>query len=297
MNHLVGVDVEVPIASLLSDGEEAAFASFKKNHLAHADADASEAPTWTLSTDSLPASGWRALDDVTLLRFLRADQRGGVFNADASQSRLSQALAWRKRMRLDDATLLPRHNEYAELRVRQWVGLGHESRPVQFERLGDFLTSGNVRAFSDDEWLAHYARDVEHTFEQMRRAAQASGVAVRGYIFCADLEGIGIGILGHLRAVVPLLMLLTKQANVHHSRCTRGYRCALARPAAPASLYAAVLRCTVYTRHTPLLTKQVEAHFPEIVDHVVLFNAPRVFASIFPLVKAFMDPITWLGLG
>tara|TARA_B100000780_G_C20908155_1_gene361533 strand:+ start:326 stop:508 length:183 start_codon:yes stop_codon:yes gene_type:complete len=53
----------------------------------------------------------------------------------------------------------------------------------------------------------------------------------------------------------------------------------------------------------------VEAHFPEIVDHVVLFNAPRIFASIFPLVKAFMDPITaaktevhagvptWLGLG
>ncbi len=36
----------------------------------------------------------------------------------------------------------------------------------------------------------------------------------------------------------------------------------------------------------------MEAHFPEIVDHVVLFNAPRVFASIFPLVRAFMDPIT-----
>eukprot|EP00964_Phaeocystis_antarctica_P048946 scaffold28344_cov64-Phaeocystis_antarctica.AAC.3 len=186
MNHLAGV-VEVPIASLLTDGEEAAFASFKKSHLAHADADASEAPTWTLSTDRLPASGWRALDEMTLLRFLRADQRGGMFNADASQSRLLQALAWRRQMRLDDATLLPRHDEYGELRVRQWVGLGHESRPVQFERLGDFLTSGNVRAFSDDEWLAHYARDVEHTFEQMRRAAQASGVAVRGYIFCADL--------------------------------------------------------------------------------------------------------------
>lgn len=221
MNHLAGV-VEVPIASLLSDGEEAAFASFKKSYLAHADADTSEAPTWTLSADRLPASGWRALDEVTLLRFLRADQRGGVFNAAASQSRLLQALAWRKQMRLDDATLLPRHEEYAELRVRQWVGLGHESRPVQFERLGDFLTSGNVRAFSDDEWLAHYARDVEHTFEQMRGAATSSGVAVRGYIFCADLEGIGIGILGHLRAVVPLLKLLTKQANVCHFRCTRG---------------------------------------------------------------------------
>ena len=46
---------------------------------------------------------------------------------------------------------------------------------------------------------------------------------MRGYIFCADLEGIGLGILGHLRAVVPLLKLLTKQANAAHSRCHRGY--------------------------------------------------------------------------
>ena len=38
---------------------------------------------------------------------------------------------------------------------------------------------------------------------------------MRGYIFCADLEGIGIGILGHLRAVVPLLKLLT---NDNHRR-------------------------------------------------------------------------------
>ena len=41
-----------------------------------------------------------------------------------------------------------------------------------------------------------------------------------------------------------------------------------------------------------MLTKQVEAHFPEIVGNIVIFNAPRVFASLFPMVKAFMDPIT-----
>jgi hypothetical protein len=49
---------------------------------------------------------------------------------------------------------------------------------------------------------------------------------------------------------VPLLMLLTKQANVDHSRCTRGYRCALARPAAPASLYAAVYCAVQYIHAT-----------------------------------------------
>ena len=29
-----------------------------------------------------------------------------------------------------------------------------------------------------------------------------------------------------------------------------------------------------------------------MVGNIVIFNAPRVFASIFPMVKAFMDPIT-----
>ena len=40
------------------------------------------------------------------------------------------------------------------------------------------------------------------------------------------------------------------------------------------------------------LTKEVEAHFPEIVSTIVLINVPRVFSTIFPVVKAFMDPIT-----
>ena len=40
------------------------------------------------------------------------------------------------------------------------------------------------------------------------------------------------------------------------------------------------------------LTTEVEAHFPEIVGHIILFNAPRIVSSIFPMIKAFMDPIT-----
>ena len=28
------------------------------------------------------------------------------------------------------------------------------------------------------------------------------------------------------------------------------------------------------------------------MGNIVIFNAPRIFASVFPMVKAFMDPIT-----
>lgn len=246
MNHLAGLDVPNPG---VKDGEEAALAAFKKEHNAHKDADSSATPTWAIEPDALPESGWRSLDDYTLLRFLRADERGGKFDGVASRERLTRALAWRKEMRLDAtlATPPPRHDEYLELRVRRWVGLDHKARPVQFELLGAFLASGNVRAFAGGEWLAHYARDVEQTFERMREASEKSGTAVCGYLFIADLEGFGLGSVGQLRAVVPLLKLLTKE---------------------------------------------VESHFPEIVDAIVLFNAPRVFATAFPLVKAFMDPIT-----
>ena len=213
MNHLVGLDV--PTARLLKDGEASALAAFRARHDAHADAEAAAEPQWTIEPDGLPPSGWRPLDDCTLLRFLRADRRAGEFNADASQSRLLAALAWRRQLRLDELLAVPppRHDEYMELRVRRWVGVDHEYRPVQFERLGGFLASGNVRAFTPDEWLVHYARDVEETFEKMRGAARASGAPVCGYVFCADLDGVGLGLLGQLRSVVPLLKLLTKEVQ------------------------------------------------------------------------------------
>ena len=215
MNHLAGL--HVPPTPGLKPGEEAALAAFKKEHFAHADADLSATPVWSIEPEALPASGWRSLDDMTLLRFLRADKRDGKYDAEASRARLARALAWRKTMRLD-ATLAappPRHDEYLQLRVRRWVGLDHKARPVQFERLGQFFASGNVRAFDGGAWLTHYARDVEQTFEQMRGASERSGTAVCGYLFIADLDGIGLGLLGHLRTLVPLLKLLTKEVERH----------------------------------------------------------------------------------
>ena len=40
------------------------------------------------------------------------------------------------------------------------------------------------------------------------------------------------------------------------------------------------------------LTKEVESNYPEIAGPIVLFNAPRIFAGAYRLVRPFLDPIT-----
>ena len=246
MNHLVGaLPLANPIEQVITAGEAEPLAKFKAAYMAHADADKAE-PVWTISPESLPESGWRALDDVTLLRFLRADMRKGVFYPETSMARLLHALAWRKRMGSDALLAQPADDAYEHMRIRRWVGFDKQGRPVQFERLGKFLSSGNAKAFTAEEWLAHYARDLETTFEQMRAGSIAKGSAVTNYLFCADFAG-GGGIMWHLGSTVQLLKLLTKE---------------------------------------------VEANFPEMVGNILIFNAPRIFATLFPMVKAFMDPIT-----
>ena len=72
------------------------------------------------------------------------------------------------------------------------------------------MCSGNSKAYTPEEWLAHYARDVARTFAEMRRAAAARGAPTTNYLFCADFGG-GGGVLWHMRDVVPLLKLLTKE--------------------------------------------------------------------------------------
>ena len=231
---------------MISEDEREPFNAFKESYLAHADADMSSRPCWEISPDSLAESGWRSLDDVTLLRFLRADKRKGCFNPEASMQRLLSALAWRKKMRSDELLASAASEEYEGLRVRRWMGIDHSGRPVQFERIGSFLCSGNAKAFSAETWLSHYARDLETTFAQMRAAAAARGAPVVSYLYCGDFAG-GGGVAWHMSTIVPLLKYLARE---------------------------------------------VEAHFPEIVGTIVLFNAPRVFAGLFPMIRAFMDPIT-----
>ena len=80
----------------------------------------------------------------------------------------------------------------------------------------------------------------------MRQASEAASRAVSGFVFCADLAGLG-AIWRHMHNVVPLLKTLTKE---------------------------------------------VESHYPEIAGPIVLFNAPKLFAAAYRLVRPFLDPIT-----
>ena len=59
---------------MLVEGEHEPLVAFKASYMAHADADASAVPTWEIDPSALPDSGWCALDDVTLLRFLRVTE-------------------------------------------------------------------------------------------------------------------------------------------------------------------------------------------------------------------------------
>ena len=128
MNHLVGaLPLANPIEQVITAGEAEPLAKFKAAYMAHADADKAE-PVWTISPESLPESGWRALDDVTLLRFLRADMRKGVFYPETSMARLLHALAWRKRMGSDALLAQPADDAYEHMRIRRWVGFDKQGR-------------------------------------------------------------------------------------------------------------------------------------------------------------------------
>ena len=130
-------------------------AQFKETYLAHADAKPEQAPAWEVSPDSLPASGWRALDDVTLLRFLRADKRKGEFDQERSMARLLRALQWRKQMRSDALLAQPPNETYEHLRIRRWVGFDLVGRPVHDRcQRRDGVVSATAWCTGDRVWCA-----------------------------------------------------------------------------------------------------------------------------------------------
>ena len=308
MNHLCGAFDGDTVKEMALEAEIEPLAAFRASYYAHADADPSAVPTWEMDPSMLPDSGWRALDDVTLLRFLRADKRKGEFQPQVSLARLLKALQWRKRMCSDALLSEPADEHYELLRIRRWVGFDNSGRPVQFERLGQFLGSANASAYTGEVWLRHYARDLETTFEQLRTAGKLSGKPITTYLYCADFQG-GGGIMWHLGTVIPLLKLLTKEVEAHFPEMVR-------EPAqARSQKHSGLLhtRTHTHTHSTHARTHacaRARAHAPPLraatssdglaecypcgvqVGNIVIFNAPRIFASVFPMVKAFMDPIT-----
>ena len=95
------------------------------------------------------------------------------------------------------------------------MGRDKQHRPVQFERLGEFVASGNARLLDIDEWVKLYTWDLETTFAEMRAAAELSKMPVSRYVYFGDLAGVASNWREVWRAI-PLLSKLTKAVESHY---------------------------------------------------------------------------------
>lgn len=263
MNHLCGVISNGPQTGDCDDEKTAACLALLRERfesdlarieLTSGNCDA----TYEIAYTELPESGIRPVDDVTLRRFLLADRnhRTNAFDVDASYTRLIDALKFRKEYKCDEvvsnlsSNITPdKVRECRKLRVACWAGLDHESRPVVFERLGQFFSSGNANKVEMDDWIVHYLYFLETHFKKMRESSKKmDGKVVCRIVYFADFQGVVSSILSrNIWKVVPLLKTLVSA---------------------------------------------VEQHYPELVDHIVLFNVPRIASAAFNVVKAFLHPTT-----
>ena len=214
-------------------------------------------PTYEISHNKLHKSGWRPLDDCTLYRFLLADRhKDGAFDMDTSYHRLLAALQFRREYQSDvivhnlsNKVPPPQHVQKCQsMRVAIWAGTDLKGRPVVFERLGQFFSSGNATEMTMEEWEESYLYFLETHFNKMRQSAIDSGVAVDRIVYYADFSGVVSSILNRkIWKVIPLLKRLVKK---------------------------------------------VESHYPEIVDHITLFNVPTIASAAYKVVRGFLDPVT-----
>jgi len=212
-------------------------------------------PTYTL-----PPSGLRPLDDVTLYRYLLSDRHHKhlTFHPETSLQRLLSALRFRQTHQADlivrnlasssPTDIPPSVLRCQTLRIAIWAGRDRHHRPVVFERLGQFFQKGHASAATFEEWMESYLYFLERHFVEMRRAAEATGRPVQRIVYFADFQGVVSSILNRkIWTIVPLL------------------------------------------KH---LVRTVECHYPEIVDHIILFNVPRMASAAYNVVKGFLDPVT-----
>ena len=110
MNHLAGLELQEDAHLNLNAEERLALAAFRSAHEGDkpdGTTGAASSYSYSIEAGSLPPSGWRPLDDVTLYRFLAADRRASKFNPAASLSRLRSALAWRAEVGADQLLISP----------------------------------------------------------------------------------------------------------------------------------------------------------------------------------------------
>ena len=203
-------------------------------------------------------TGRPLLDDLTLIRFMRAD----CCDLDKAEARLRKTLAWRAEKGVDDVLANPpKQSElYSKLRVRSWMGFDPEGRPVQFERLGQFCGSGNVNALTTQEWLGTTLWDMEKVMAQMRKSSASSGKACWEYCFVGDLEGYE---LVNGMKTIPLLQALTEQIECHYPEIA-GAIILVNAPAALASIFTRIVKPFM----DPITAAKVEMHADVPLDRL-----------------------------
>jgi len=233
MNHLD--DLGIKCLSSISADDVIAIKEFRESYNASRPTDYNikndsiQSTSWCPPED-LPPCGWRPLDDITLYRFLCADRRNGKFQQDASLDRLLKTLVYRKEQKADEilraittegsipseqpelSRLLPHLEKYKRLRIRVFTGRDHYDQPVMFERLGEFISSGNYNQFTIEEWVQYYVWDLERHFVEMRHAAQDTGKPVFKFVIFLDARGINRNAL----KVTTLLKALTKAVETFY---------------------------------------------------------------------------------
>jgi hypothetical protein len=101
--------------------------------------------------------------------------------------------------------------------VSIYAGTDYNNRPVVFERLGEFFSSGNCHQATDDEWIESYLYFLDSHFAKMRESAIASGEPISKIVFYADFAGVVTSILNRqIWSVIPLLQKIVNTVECHY---------------------------------------------------------------------------------
>ena len=214
----------------------------------------------------LPPCGWRPLDDHTLWRFLVADRRKGAFDRPASAKRLASALLWRKEETVD--TLIEEPPDAAVkvlgLSVAAYPGTTSDDRCIIMNRLGEQISSGNLKSFSQAEMAAHAIRQLERSAWQMRYYASELGRSVDHVTVIMDMTTV----MNSLRNIKVTPSPHPDTASHHADPCP-----------------------PLRTQHFVELSRDFSAHYPELLASTILINCPATLSGFYNgLAKRLLDP-------
>lgn len=201
-------------------------------------------------------SGLRPLDGTTLYRYLLADRRGDDFDAEASYRRLLAALKFRRERNVD---AIVRHVASSDI--------PSEVRKCQRLRVGI--------------WAGVDRRCRPVVFE---RLGQFFGSGNVGKVSSEE-----DWVTSYLYFLETHFLKMRESAQQSGKIVDRIVYFADFQGIVSSILNRKIWKVVPLLK---LLVKTVECHYPEIVDHIVLFNVPRVASAVYNFVKGFLDEVT-----